>query len=346
MIAVSCRASWWRRQSALQSGGMVADGGSSGIGVTDLIEMDQTASSKASDDESQAKGICMLHVTFGEEYSKLSEAITIPNKRRYAEKHGYTLLVSQAPSLDLLLAKYFAFCGFTPKHGADSLTTVKFCAIHKALVVNKCKAVLWTDSDALIFSSDITIESWLDSNPNADVFWSLGNSDNALCKESGHAAAGCPSLGSFVACLNAGAFLVRNTEWSINFAVKVLRRSRITHKDPVCNTANTNQMNKDQCTLPKHTLTPGPGYGDQCAVTCETIAQEDDDIMEHFECFGYGAKPDFQKVVYAGTAGFPQRCAQIHCEDAFVVNCMAHIICPNPFATLWRCTTELAKLAK
>lgn len=264
---------------------------------------------------------CLAHTAFGEEYVSLSNAFTMPNKRRYSTFHGYTLVTSQQNSLEELIKHDFAGCfsGMTP-WGMDLQTLLKVCSIFKAFRKG-CNQVLWTDADAGIVTYEVPVHHFTEDKKDAHIYWSVSDiGAQGLCRTF-PSSAGCISMEMFTSCLNSGAFIVKNTFWSEFFLLRVLTRSRFLN-NPFCTTAMFNPARFDQCYI------AGRRYGDQCAISCETKA--DRSLMAKMDCLGDHTSPVFQHLV--GTQAWlpPFR------GDTFVANCITK---PK-----WTCVKYLASL--
>merc|ERR1712039_957840 len=129
--------------------------------------------------------------------------------------------------------------------------------------------------------------------------------------------ASCNSVGDFAKCLNAGAFIMKRSAWSLQFIKNVLARSAHAD-DSACSTQKfTGKWGFDQCFLND---VIGRGVGDQCAITCETMATDEGDTsdLEHFMCFGALSDKHFQHIQMAFSTPRPPK--PFH-PDTFVVNC-------------------------
>jgi len=105
--------------------------------------------------------------------------ITWPNKQSYCSKHGYHLF-DESMSLD------------TSRPPSWS----KIPAVRRLLTEEDCDWVFWMDADTVIMNSEKRIEDFLPKNPGIDLL--VVNEEKGLS-------------------WNAGAWLIRNTPWSLEF---------------------------------------------------------------------------------------------------------------------------------
>lgn len=105
--------------------------------------------------------------------------LTWPNKQQYCEKHGYQLF-DESNSLD--------------KNRPPSWSKIR--ATRRLLTEEKCDWVFWMDADTVIMNSTKRIEDFLPA-PETGI-------DLVINKQKGES-------------WNAGAWLIRNTEWSLQF---------------------------------------------------------------------------------------------------------------------------------
>ncbi|SRR5258708_7552169 len=116
-------------------------------------------------------------------------ALSEPNKRAYAELHGYDF-IQETELLDPLRSPSWNKIALVSKH------------------LPKYQWVFWTDCDSLIMNSSITLESIIEEVPPDKDFIIAGDGNG----------------------INAGEFLIGNSNWSINFLADVWEQTQfITH---------------------------------------------------------------------------------------------------------------------
>jgi len=283
-------------------------------------------------------GTCLLTIAVGDEYvAAAKEAGT--TKVAYARKHGYRNLFFYFHASgdfnvwcrNTQLGRKFTWDNDQWKHS----TLLKYCAISSAVNENGCEKVLFTDADAMIINHDIPVEmSWPgipQSQITTDIHarWSFAqwpegftpdwkpniavvphDSDWCMSKEPGS----CGSYKTFATCLNTGAFIMDNSDFSqqlIEHAIHTLLK--ITQKG--CTTGNLNPWQLDQCRL---------SHGDQCITACaikhagsnDGKAGEDIALPEGFVCLDTAARPRLQEMFQLKN-NYPAP----H-NDTFVVNCI------------------------
>ena len=106
--------------------------------------------------------------------------LTWPNKQRYCEKHGYQLF-NESHSLD--------------KSRPPSWSKIR--AAQRLLTEEDCEYVLWLDADTVIMNSAKSIEDYFLPTPETGI-------DLVITQQKGQS-------------WNAGAWLIRNSEWSRHF---------------------------------------------------------------------------------------------------------------------------------
>jgi len=250
---------------------------------------------------------CLVQTAFGPQYTSLSNTYTLPNKIRYAGVFGYRVIISQQPTSAELISKEFGDCFLGVNlNELDIQTVVKVCSIMKGFR-NGCQTVMWTDADAAILS-DTPFDFWMTENPTANVYWSVSDIGAKEKCFGWNSPTGCHAYQDFVSCLNAGAVIFRNTYWTDHFLYRVLARSQHL-SDSFCNTAPFNARAFDQCSLPG-----APDSGDQCAITCEVMA--DPKVMEQFECLSDRMSPVFQ------AAALSRDWMHLMRKDVFIGNCI------------------------
>lgn len=267
---------------------------------------------------------CILHVSYGEKYIRNVDSVTVPMKRKYANRHGYKLEVFQQPSMEELFSKDFAGCGIAnenihSKHRNDH-ALLKFCGVQAAFD-DGCGVVVWTDSDAAFVNFNFTVDSWLGADPNRphpDIFWSVAG-PHEFCNIPTHL--GCKDNVHFEKCVNSGLFIVRNTEWSQMYVRRVLDRAvsmvpaehwNMHHPYGSCNLAPYMPPSWSQCYAQEPRREK---YGDQCVIACDS--HQNSGTMEHFGCT---ASHHFQHVQifehHDSSNGIP--------DGAYLVNCAGH----------------------
>jgi hypothetical protein len=267
---------------------------------------------------------CILHVSYGEKYMRHVDKFTVPNKRMYANRHGYKLKLFQRPSMEELFSKDFAGCGISnesihSKHRNDH-ALLKFCGVQAAFD-DGCGLVVWTDSDAAFVSFDSTVDSWFGADPNnrePDVFWSVSG-PHEFCNMPTHL--GCKDNVHFEKCVNSGLFMIRNTEWSQTYVRRVLGRAvsmvpaknwDMYHPRGSCNLAPYMPPSWSQCYAQEPARLK---YGDQCVIACDS--HQNSGTLDHFGCT---ASHHFQLVQifehHHSSNGIP--------DHAYLVNCAGH----------------------
>jgi len=266
---------------------------------------------------------CLVQTAFGPKYTSLSNKYTLPNKIRYSGVFGYRVIVSQQPTKNELISKEFGDC--FPGVDLDELdvqTVLKVCSIMKGFR-DGCQTVTWTDADAAVLS-DTPLDFWMSENPAANIYWSVSDIGAEEKCWGWNSPTGCHAYQDFVSCLNAGAVIFRNSFWTEYFLYRVLARSRHL-SDRFCNTAPFNTKGFDQCGLPG-----APNSGDQCAITCEVMA--DPAAMAQFECLSDRMSPVFQAVALSRDWMHLLR------KDVFIGNCILH--------DKWECIKALVDLGR
>jgi hypothetical protein len=256
-----------------------------------------------------SRNICLLQVTYGNDFKKIAEEITTPNRRHYAHKHGYRLLHFQSSSLDGLL-RQFKSCraNKTTAHGILSVHAVlKYCAVLDAFNEHGCEAAMWMDGDAVIRTSSIRVEDWMAVKPDADVYWSFSN--HPECWESRGCADLEGSMGQFVQCINTGVFIMKNTAWSRNFTNGLLQLSTGHHHSRLDCTSDVIYYGYNICQQK-----PNGYFRDQCIFACDALHNKVH--VDHYACFGDNRR--MQLVIYLGN-NLKQ---QIYIPDnTYIVNC-------------------------
>jgi len=250
---------------------------------------------------------CLVQTAFGSKYTSLSNKYTLPNKIRYSSAFSYRVIVIQQPTKAELLGKEFGDCfPGVNLNELDVQTVLKVCSIMKGFRAG-CQTVMWTDADAAVLS-DTPFDFWMRENPTANVYWSVSDIGAKEKCMGWNSPTGCHAYQDFVSCLNAGAVIFRNSFWTEYFLYRVLARSRHL-SDPFCDTSPFNTRGFDQCALPG-----APDSGDQCAITCEVMA--DPSVMANFECLSDRMSPVFQAVALSPDWMHLLR------KDVFIGNCI------------------------
>ena len=141
------------------------------------------------ENKEQAGKICITTLTDAKKADPLQKMLrwrnfnslldmTWPNKQAYAQKHGYYLF-DESDSLDT--------------NRPPSWSKIK--AAQRLLTEENCDWVFWLDADTVVMNSEKTVEDFLPSETGKDLI---------ITAQKG---------GSY----NAGAWLIRNTEWSREF---------------------------------------------------------------------------------------------------------------------------------
>lgn len=211
----------WRRLGALAVVG--------GIGVVPLATRRRvhapTGSAELSSRRTGRSEFCIAHAAYGEEYKTIA-AVSAVTKRRYAELHGYRFLQYLSSSLEEFVTKYCPELEGQIELAYSKTTPVKSCGIWAALR-DSCDYVLWTDADAVVVDSSLSMESLLFMEKSEetsaedvarladkDVLFFLEDFEElGLCPELSEevAPAGfCGSADAFGNCVNTGALIVRS----------------------------------------------------------------------------------------------------------------------------------------
>lgn len=277
-----------------------------------------------------ASPTCLLHVSYGEDYMATVDTVTLPIKEAYARKHGYELKIFQRSSLEELVATDFKACPVRGMHmsgeNISAHAILKFCGIWDAFE-SGCDLVLWTDSDAIIYNSTVTIEQFVAQDSRADVYWSV--SDNrwnhgsmwCLLPNASHTAPiGCVDYGTFLGCLNTGAFIIRRTDWSRWFVGSILEvaSTPMPMDEKLCDMEADALQSREQCWH----------FGDQCIISCMTRANRS--LMDHYACFATPASPTFQRISvhnisrYEGTSTITGNTFVVNCagNDEYLIPCI------------------------
>jgi len=225
--------------------------------------------------------VCVLHVSFGTLYQRISES-SGPTKRQYADRHGYRLVAMQEETFEELVDGHFAKCveRFKTVYDCDKQSVLKFCGVWEAFE-DGCETVLWTDSDGVIFSESVGIHHWFDEEPKADVIWAMTDDFDGWCSRPKP----CTGVSRWATCLNSGVFVIQRTSWSQAYIARLLDQSCHSLASN-CSTSSLNPFRFDQCNFGGTPWQLEQSHvGDQCVITCD--AMHDDSAMSHFGCSGY-----------------------------------------------------------
>lgn len=218
-----------------------------------------------------ATSFCVLHVGLGPEFEPVNEMV-LPNKRRYAARHGYHLWERKTQRG---WHAFHACSQMSLQEGAERSfnsyrhTQIKFCAVLEALD-SGCSEILWTDGDAFFVNETVAAHELLNDHPEADLVLST-------C---GH---GCELLGfsQWQGCLNTGAILMRDSMW-----LRTWLRDMLTHQVPL----GYASKGFNQC---------GDSWaGDQCVLCSVTDARPSH--LNRYACIGrLAGGPNLQQVLVA-----------------------------------------------
>merc|ERR1711879_765605 len=133
---------------------------------------------------------------------------------------------------------------------------------------------------------------------------------------------------------------MRRTPWSWAFLIRVLMESRRTMADR-CSTAWVDIPNQtwtfDQCDWGSANQAMQIGVGDQCVVTCLTLA--DLNLFHHYALIGADVHPEYQHTLNVGQGNLVDN--SWNPGQFFVVNCAGH---RSP-EELYSCVGNLTKSA-
>lgn len=273
--------------------------------VASLTSPDRNGKKHNSSSPSRSQ-FCVAHAAYGTEFRSIAEVSAV-TKRRYAEMHGYQFLEYISDSLDEFVDTNCPELRGQIDLAYSKTTPVKSCGMWAALR-DSCDYVLWTDADAVLVDSSLTMEALLYLEPSQGVstedverlggkdvlFFLEAYKELGLCPELNDdpAPGFCGSADSFGNCVNTGALILRKSDFAETMIRNQLALAIFDNDfllDSPCSTQNlgvgaSRNITWDQCMF--------VGETEQCTLSCmyrnepqlldNTMCRVSDDNQTHY----------------------------------------------------------------
>ena len=284
-----------------------------------LVFEDSKEESSSKEVEDSRTKFCVAHGAYGENYKSIA-ALSARTKAKYADLHGYRFVEFIGDTLDDFVDKYCPELAGQIKYAYSATTPVKSCGIWASLR-DSCDYVLWTDADAIIVDSSITMEHLLfmdddeaddDLVRSKDVLFFLESyADLGLCpdltspeRQLPKGSCGLPD--EFGNCVNTGAVIMRSGDFTETLlreqlAMAVFDNDFLTNSPCSTNDLGTGfakNLTWDQCMF--------TGETEQCTLSClyrqnpkfleNTACQISNDNQTHY-LFGTLLSPPIEAVI-------------------------------------------------